>query len=137
MSELESLIESKIYQQDDLETRITELESELKHARGGSTTAPLKTPNRSSITTRNPSYSTMDTSPSIRGSRSSTSGSVHTAEEYPSPPHNQQPGGRCELCEGPHELDACPVFAGNLDALPERTSKGGSGLKCADCDVST
>lgn len=48
--------------------------------------------------------------------------------------------GRCELCEGPHDLDACPVFAGNTLGGPENEGKkgfaAGGGKFCADCEVS-
>ena len=168
VSELESLIESKIYHQDDLETRIQELERDLRvshsstapplprhpqilASQGASTsgsggTAPLRTPTRSS--------SLAASHASVSGSKgsgrpspdsttgSSKTGSIHTAEEYPSPPRRDDEEGevRCELCEGPHELDSCPVFAGNLDALPTPTIGSGGGrvpgMRCADCDVS-
>jgi hypothetical protein len=47
----------------------------------------------------------------------------------------------CELCEGPHQLDACPVFAGNTLGGDEEDEGRPSPLagrgkrRCADCDV--
>ena len=69
---------------------------------------------------------------STETSHSRTS-SVHTAAE-----------DRCELCEGPHELDACPVFAGNTlggghgegEGKPSPLAgRGKVGKLCADCEV--
>lgn len=72
----------------------------------------------------------------VDSKRSSTLDSM----EYVSAEEGGDNGVRCELCEGPHELDACPVFAGNLDALPTSGGGGGGGgkggIRCADCDVS-
>lgn len=185
MSELETLIENKIYHQDDLENRIHELEREIRIARQGQAQAETSTlasrsgeigspavmtgitPTRTSslanrtqpLVLQGRKSSSASTSGSTRAS--STSGSVHTAEEYLSPPRTGAAGSgneRCELCEGPHDLDACPVFAGNLDAPPAETQiskpavatderyrhpdidlRGQSKreLRCADCDVSS
>lgn len=112
VSELESLIESKIYREDELETRVHELEDQLARARKGHGHA------------RGESTST------VRSEMSN--GSVRA------------PAGtttRCELCEGPHDLDACPVFTG--EALEGGSGGGGTSplsIKkkkwCADCEVS-
>jgi hypothetical protein len=105
VSELESLIESKIYREDELETRLSELERELSKQR--STITPAQ---------RNTAHSRQ---PSATDS---------TATE-----------DRCELCEGPHDLDACPVFAGNMggeDGPSPLGAKGKKGKWCADCEVS-
>lgn len=113
VSELESLIESKIYHQDDLEQRIAELEREIDRLRAD----------------RSPSHAAPDhraTSVGDRSRASSTTGSLHTAED----------DTRCELCEGPHDLDACPVFAGNLDAMKVSPLASKGGRFCADCEVS-
>ncbi|WVR06658.1 hypothetical protein IAU60_003690 [Kwoniella sp. DSM 27419] len=104
VAELESLIEAKIYREDELETRATSLEREVErlrksHANGGVGGAHTRT--SSTATTM-----------------SSTVGTAAGDD-------------RCELCEGPRDLDACPVFAGNM--LGE-DKKGGKW--CADCESS-
>jgi hypothetical protein len=114
VSELESLIESKIYHQDDLEQRIAELEREIDRLR----------------TARPPSLAVPEvdrSSPVPRSRTSSATGSLHTALD----------DMRCELCEGPHDLDACPVLAGNLDAMKTSPLAGKGGKFCADCEVTT
>jgi hypothetical protein len=110
VSELESLIESKIYREDELETRLAELERELSRRR-------------------------VDTAPQTDAASSDR------------PSHSRQPShadstlteDRCELCEGPHDLDACPVFAGNMGGADAASPSNGGmqkGKWCADCEVS-
>ena len=104
VSELESLIESKIYREDELETRLTELEQELSRKRASTTTSR----------------------PDLSHSR------------HPSTADSTATEDRCELCEGPHDLDACPVFAGNMGGDDGPSPLGGKGKKgkwCADCEV--
>jgi len=92
VSELESLIESKIYHEDELESRVQELERERDRWRAKANNAAPTSTNSA------PSHS-RTTSLVSNGSASSEV--------------------RCELCEGPHDLDACPVFAGTtLDVDP-------------------
>ena len=105
VAELESLIESKIYREDDLETRLAAAERELTRARA--------------------STSRRSTSPKASMSTSSSASTYSTAQSNGSVE-------RCELCEGPHDLDACPVFSGNtLGDTPVAPSK----KACADCGV--
>jgi CAP-Gly domain-containing linker protein 1 len=113
VSELESLIESKIYQQDDLEQRIAELEREIDRLRADRSSSHAAPDHRAA-------------SIGDRSRASSTTGSLHTAED----------DTRCEPCEGPHDLDACPVFAGNLDAMKVSPLASKGGKFCADCEVS-
>jgi len=105
VSELESLIESKIYREDELETRLSELERELSKQRA----------------------STASARPGLSHSR------------HPSTADSTATEDRCELCEGPHDLDACPVFAGNMggeDGPSPSAVKEKKGKWCADCEVS-
>lgn len=117
MSELESLIESKIYREDELETRLVQLQDEVKRYKSmsanGNGNKAHSPPPRSEI-------SGHSRAPSMANS---------TATE-----------DRCELCEGPHDLDACPVFAGNMSgeahgASPLSRKEGKKGRWCADCEV--
>lgn len=103
MSELESLIESKIYREDELEQRATDLERELDHLRSSS--------NRNNASANHSRHS-----------------SVATADT--------DSDDRCELCEGPHSLDACPVFSGEDMGGDLAPGKSATGKFCADCEVS-
>jgi chromosome segregation ATPase len=95
VSELESLIESKIYREDELETRVQELE-DMWSKNGGAGAAGAAPASSASVTTRAPKHTRTDSAVSNGTARSDL---------------------RCELCEGPHELDACPVFSSTtLDA---------------------
>lgn len=109
VSELESLIESKIYREDELETRLADLEREISRHRSG-VVPPL---------------------PSAPSERS-------THSRQPSQADSAATEDRCELCEGPHDLDACPVFAGNVggDDGSSPAVKAKKSRWCADCEVS-
>ena len=99
VSELESLIESKIYREDELEQRAHDLERELDRLRSND-------------------QSSQHGNGHSRNSSIATTGTDHD--------------DRCELCEGPHSLDACPVFSGEVvDDVP----KIKTGTFCADCEV--
>lgn len=116
VSELESLIESKIYREDELETRLAQLQDEVK---------------------RYKALSTNGNGPHTPPARSETSGHSRA----PSIANSTATEDRCELCEGPHDLDACPVFAGNMGGDEDRPSPlAGKEVKkgkwCADCEVS-
>lgn len=102
VSELESLIESKIYREDELEQRATDLERELDHLRSSS--------NRNNASSNH--------------SRTSSIATTGTDGD-----------DRCELCEGPHSLDACPVFSGELGDPVATSGKSKTGKFCADCEV--
>lgn len=114
VAELESLIESKIYREDELETRLGELERELSRQKAASTNG-----HADPLPIIRPSHS--------RQTSEATNGTTATED-------------RCELCEGPHDLDACPVFAGKMDGLDDRPSPLAGKMKrgkwCADCEVS-
>jgi hypothetical protein len=100
VSELESLIESKIYREDELEQRARDLERELDRLRSSN------------------DHSSQHGNGHSRTSSIATTGTDHD--------------DRCELCEGPHSLDACPVFSGEVvDDVP----KNKTGKFCADCEV--
>ncbi len=101
-------MESKIYCEDELETRLAELERQLPRS---------KTQTNAESLSAVPSES----------SHSRTS-SNHTGGE-----------DRCELCGGPHMLDACSIFAGNTlgEGKPSPLAgRGKVGKICADCEVS-
>jgi CAP-Gly domain-containing linker protein 1 len=101
VSELESLIESKIYREDELEQRAHDLERELDRLRPTDHTSQHGHSRNSSI---------------------ATTGTDHD--------------DRCELCEGPHSLDACPVFSGEVvDDVHPAPAKSDTGKFCADCEV--
>lgn len=101
VSELESLIESKIYREDELEQRAHDLERELDRLRSSD-------------------QSYQHGNGHSRNSSIATTGTDHD--------------DRCELCEGPHSLDACPVFSGEVvDDVPKKNNK--TGTFCADCEV--
>lgn len=116
VSELESLIESKIYREDELETRVQELESQLsgQHKVNGTSSHVRNESTSSTISTAS------------QGTTRSTQSNGTTGTDT-----------RCELCEGPHDLDACPVFtgatleAGNTSPLSIKKKKW-----CADCESS-
>lgn len=122
MSELESLIESKIYHEDELESRVQELERERDRWQSKAQAAAV-----GGKATSTNSHSRTDSLVS-NGSAASDI--------------------RCELCEGPHDLDACPVFAGttlDVDPLPTGAAdqpsplanKAKAGKKwCNDCESS-
>ena len=124
MAELESLIESKIYREDELESRLANVEKELERYR------PSRQHQNGSPIPSHGHSRTTSIANSIKSGSSVLSGG--SGEE------------RCELCEGPHDLDACPVFAGNMmgEELGGKVN-GGMGMKkaaggrfCADCEVS-
>ncbi|ODN93504.1 hypothetical protein L198_05369 [Cryptococcus wingfieldii CBS 7118] len=111
VAELETLIETKIYREDELETRVSSLEREVDRHR------------KSSASSDRPPHSATSThfshgSDNSHSSSTATGGSNREVE-------------RCELCEGPHDLDACPVFAGNVTG---EEKKGGKW--CEDCESS-
>lgn len=115
--ELESLIESKIYREDELETRLGELERELAKQRAA---------------TANGNAAAHDSVARSGASSHSRQASIATV-------HSTATEGRCELCEGPHDLDACPVFAGKMDGEEGASPSAGKqkrGKWCADCEVS-
>lgn len=115
VAELEALVESKIYREDELETRAAELEREIERYRSSSKRSKGEPPYSAAATTFSHASDGQSSSIAIGGSRGTGEGTE-----------------RCELCEGPHDLDACPVFAGNVST--EGTKKGGRW--CADCEVS-
>lgn len=109
VSELESLIESKIYREDELETRLQELERDVDRWRAKA----------QALAAGSAASSAHSRSTSL------TSNGVASIDET-----------RCELCEGPHDLDACPVFAGTtLSADTAAAGDGASKKKwCNDCE---
>ncbi|ODO00112.1 hypothetical protein I350_06737 [Cryptococcus amylolentus CBS 6273] len=116
VAELETLIETKIYREDELETRVSSLEREVDRYRKSSTSSDRNTNGE-------PPHSATSThfshgSDNSHSSSTATGGSKREVE-------------RCELCEGPHDLDACPVFAGNVTG---EEKKGGKW--CEDCESS-
>ena len=126
VSELESLVESKIYREDELETRLHDLEKEVDHWRKRSQDVM---PVSHSATSQLSHRSFL----SHRSSETNETGEPGDQESVGS----RDVEDRCELCEGPHELDACPVFAGNLDAAKASPlGQRKSGKFCADCEVS-
>lgn len=120
VSELESLVESKIYREDELETRVQELESEMAKLRVKAVPVVNNTNSSSVSHTRNASNQSEESSGSTTVSGGSAEGTT-----------------RCELCEGPHDLDACPVFTGapleggNTTPLNIKKNK----KWCNDCEV--
>jgi hypothetical protein len=183
VSELESLIESKIYQQDDLETQISRLEKQLREAKSSNSgyVAPGGLIDLTKSRARAGNSASPSPAPALIRSKSGASvlsgtsageewhdayagieseGEAHSQGRASSrgdgrdgaAPVSKDAGPeaksgergaipaaaasdtdeRCELCEGPHELDQCPVFAGNLDAAPSGMGR----RRCADCDVS-
>jgi chromosome segregation ATPase len=118
VSELESLVESKIYREDELETRVQELEAEMERLRKSKAKPAAPAPASAPSHSRNASEQS-------NGSTTVSGGSTETAL-------------RCELCEGPHELDACPVFTGapleGGNTTPLNIKKGKKW--CNDCEVS-
>ncbi|KAK6907893.1 hypothetical protein I203_101894 [Kwoniella mangroviensis CBS 8507] len=113
VAELESLIEAKIYREDELENRASSLEREIARLRSSSSSTGA------GKLSDGPSESLSS------HTRSSSTATAHTAAD-----------DRCELCEGPHDLDACPVFAGNVlgDGGDIGKKQAGSGKWCADCE---
>ncbi|TYJ58409.1 hypothetical protein B9479_000955 [Cryptococcus floricola] len=116
VAELETLIETKIYREDELETRVSSLEREVDRHRKSSASSDRNTNGQ-------PPHSATSThfshgSDNSHSSSTATGGSKREVE-------------RCELCEGPHDLDACPVFAGNVTG---EEKKGGKW--CEDCESS-
>lgn len=115
VSELESLVEAKIYREDELETRVQELEAEMARLRVKATAAPTN-----STISHSRNVSTQSAVSAASGGSTEAAGDL-----------------RCELCEGPHELDACPVFTGapaetgNTTPLNIKKSK----KWCNDCEV--
>lgn len=142
VSELESLVEAKIYREDELETQLSELERQLERVKRGDVRlsqslrpptngyanghkSPSKSPSKppppaASTHTRTDSAASVS---SVASAASAASGASATSDS-----------SRCELCEGPHELDACPVFAGSLDT--PKTTPGKKGKWCLDCESS-
>lgn len=125
VAELESLIESKIYREDELETRLAELEKEIDKWRNQAKAQQSAPQPQGGV--------------AMDQSRSNSTNGTGTGNGE----------DRCELCEGPHDLDACPVFAGNTlgnglgngngHAIGIREDKsplaGKGGKWCADCEV--
>lgn len=143
MSELESLIESKIYREDELETRAQKLERDVEIwkskavslGRGHRENDDFSVPNSANSTSTSTFLHSRNTSVS-------TSGLTDTTDRSGLEDGN---GERCELCEGPHGLDMCPVFAGSTlggtDGIGEEGPSPLAGRQkkshwCADCEVS-
>ncbi|WVQ73438.1 hypothetical protein IAR50_003010 [Cryptococcus sp. DSM 104548] len=118
VAELETLIETKIYREDELETRVSSLEREVDRYRKSSASSDRNVNGE-------PPHSAASTTFSHGGSDNSHSSSTATGG-------SKREVERCELCEGPHDLDACPVFAGNVTG--EEGKKGGKW--CMDCESS-
>ena len=98
LGELESLVESKIYHQDDLETSLKEAKREIQR---------------------------------LSSAASDVSGHSRTSSITSAATND-----RCELCEGAHDLDACPIFAGNIDGDNRPSPLAAkAGKWCADCEV--
>ncbi|WVQ84231.1 hypothetical protein IAT38_006382 [Cryptococcus sp. DSM 104549] len=133
VAELETLIEAKIYREEDLETRASALERELARYRKSSASASL---GHHAHANGEPPLSA--TSATFSGGSDGHTSSTGTATERRAGAESGGEDGeeRCELCEGPHDLDACPVFAGNMSggagASGELKMKGGKW--CADCE---
>ncbi|KIY32706.1 hypothetical protein I305_04864 [Cryptococcus gattii E566] len=113
VAELEALIETKIYREDELESRAAELEREIERYKSSSKRSNGAPPHSATS-------ATFSHASDGQSSSTATDGSKATREGVE----------RCELCEGPHDLDACPVFAGNVST--EGAKKGGRW--CADCE---
>ncbi|KAM0789615.1 hypothetical protein ACM66B_000421 [Microbotryomycetes sp. NB124-2] len=120
VSELESLVESKIYREDELET-------ELKKFKALATTN-----NNSNSSTSNHHERTA----SNASSATSQSSSRRTARQ-----DDDEGGSGCEMCgETGHDLDACPIFAGSASptkasfSKPVRPSSADSQDFCDDCE---
>lgn len=104
LAELESLVESKIYREAELESTIADLQRSNEKWKAKAGTA---------------------------------SGQSAAAPSTTAPTDSND---RCELCEGDHDLDTCPVFSGNLDSGETGFSplnyKHKDKVWCQDCEVS-
>lgn len=167
VSELESLVEAKIYREDELETQLSELERQLERIKRGdvrlSQSQSLRPPPASNGFAANganghgahgarnghsghgghtghsvhpnlsPAKSPVRPTSSTTSAHARTDSNASTASAA-SGTSAATDSSRCELCEGPHELDACPVFAGSLDT--PKTTPAKKGKWCLDCESS-
>jgi hypothetical protein len=138
VSELESLVESKIYREDELETRLAELEREVEKWKLRVAAASM-----SSLPTTSAQQTTGSTQASLSSRAANHLNKAANGNKEPEA-IAEASSDRCELCEGPHELDACPIFSGTMDdgkhASANSPSMGRGGSKtrkfCEDCEVS-
>lgn len=126
MSELESLVESKIYREDELETHLHKAHQERDNYKARVKTLEATAAAASSAPNSRP------VSIDLGGGAKS-----HAANGTNGNGHASSADTRCELCEGPHDLDACPVFSGStLDGSDKSPLAVKSKKWCADCESS-
>ncbi|KAH7097082.1 hypothetical protein BKA62DRAFT_833506 [Auriculariales sp. MPI-PUGE-AT-0066] len=119
LSELETLVESKIYREDDLEREVEQLKTKL--ARSGASDRPPSL------------YSNSSSRHHHSSSRSSVSTTVSAA------PVTASDETVCEICEQPgHDIFTCPVLKGDDDYTSPTTARSDAGdpsqLWCDDCE---
>ncbi|KAL7420492.1 hypothetical protein Q5752_004442 [Cryptotrichosporon argae] len=126
VSELESLVEAKIYREDELETRASKLQRELARWKAqAAAVSPAAGPHSAAT-------------PAAAATAAADTGTKSAAANG---------DARCAMCEGPHELDVCPVFAGGADGEGDGDDDEGDDRPsplagkvrrtwCADCETS-
>ncbi|KAL1408032.1 hypothetical protein Q8F55_004829 [Vanrija albida] len=122
VSELESLVESKIYREDELETFLHKAQLERDNYK--SKVKALEAAQAAASSAPNSRPVSIDLGAANGAGANGTNGA-----------HSDT---RCELCEGPHDLDACPVFSGStLDGGGDKSPLAVKSKKwCADCESS-
>ncbi|GAA5914168.1 hypothetical protein JCM6882_004944 [Rhodosporidiobolus microsporus] len=120
VTELESLVESKIYREDELETELERYKS-LASSNGHHTSSP-------------------SSAPYLNGNGN---GSANKALDAGSETDGEAGEGECEMCgRTGHDLDACPEFSGSptksaasrRGSLPPATDANGAAEYCDDCE---
>ncbi|KAI0342068.1 hypothetical protein BDW22DRAFT_1358196 [Trametopsis cervina] len=134
ISELESLIETKIYREDELESEIERLKERLAKSQKKSSKTGLPEDARSSIS----STSTLGSQPS---STSSQPFPIRPTKLSDATPSNHTFGEEvCEICERPgHDIFTCDLLKddrplSNANLVNLKTPKASDELYCDDCE---
>ncbi|EJD02624.1 uncharacterized protein FOMMEDRAFT_107555 [Fomitiporia mediterranea MF3/22] len=145
VSELESLVEAKIYREDELEREIERFRHQASKRPSKSSIEPPHSQSRHSATSSTATVSLdangSNSNPNAYSIRDSSSTAVANSEG--------ETDGVCEICEGPgHDIFSCPLLkdGSGTETLPstKSTSSGGgqrggrepveTDLFCEDCE---
>lgn len=152
VSEMEALVEAKIFREADLEAQLADLKKALGAAKQGHS-LPIASSSNGTERSEKSTIRPMSRTSSSRHVRSASSAysqassDATSSNRYSRDMLSESGEGRCEMCGDEHDMDDCPIFAGSSvsPTQPKRSSDAaamksgghagsGSGVWCEDCE---
>ncbi|KAH8118910.1 hypothetical protein DFH11DRAFT_1561792 [Phellopilus nigrolimitatus] len=135
VNELESLVEAKIYREDELESEVERLKQKVSKGRPSKSSTELSVPDQHSHHSSSNSTSTINGSEHI----SATPANAMSTSRDPMPSESEV----CEICERPgHDIFTCdllkdgsePTISPASTSVPKNPKGTDSDLFCEDCE---